>query len=489
MRSSCDGCGTAYLRDVHFCIVCGASPGRVGNTVVPITSQPPAPSTTTQQRQTTGAARRTTTSTRTWIDLPAVLRWRTVARLLSVGFMVCLVGAVGTGVVAGLWWIIAGDEPAAAEYIELNDRTVHALRFSPDGTTLFVDTDDPDAPRSTWDLGARPWKDLDTAPAKDKAIAVAVSSDGRRSAIGMKETKRARKFLGFTWDNRYTDGVVRVRDSATGDIVWETKVRELDLFDDERYGEAEELAFSPDGSLLAGGYNGGPTVMWDAITGGVLTQLAGSRGRFSPDGKLFALLGGGIKLWDTAKRQLRTTLQVPPDPKGDASGSNGLVALEFSPDGRWLATSQVGGTVRVWNVATGTVVAGMNIDYGYIRHLAFSPDGRLIAARQDLSETVWVWDTATGAQRAALPGHYDLGGALMFSPDGLLLAEGADDGTVWLWDTANWQKKRVLEHRERTVFWTKDMTVATMAFSPDGKRFAVASNEKDDGRVALWELS
>jgi WD40 repeat protein len=115
--------------------------------------------------------------------------------------------------------------------------------------------------------------------------------------------------------------------------------------------------------------------------------------------------------------------------------------------------------------------------------LAFSPVGGLLAT--GLSDgTVRLWDGGTGLEKT-LP---RAGSVLVFSPDGRWLAIGSTDGTVRLWDSASGQQARVLEHRERSVLWTTEMAISHLAFSPDGTKLAVASNEEDDGRVALWEL-
>ncbi|CAG8910142.1 unnamed protein product, partial [Penicillium egyptiacum] len=70
---------------------------------------------------------------------------------------------------------------------------------------------------------------------------------------------------------------------------------------------------------------------------------------------------------------------------------------------------------------------------GWVRSVAFSPDGRLLASGSD-DETVRLWDPATGALQQTLEGHSDSVLSVAFSPDGRLLASGSDDETVRLWD-------------------------------------------------------
>ena len=77
---------------------------------------------------------------------------------------------------------------------------------------------------------------------------------------------------------------------------------------------------------------------------------------------------------------------------------------------------------------------------GWVRAVAFSPDGTTLAANSD-DNTVFLWDIASQKQLATLKEHVDpsvFSGAfsvrsVSFSPDGTLLASGAEDGTVLLW--------------------------------------------------------
>src|SRR5439155_14768687 len=66
--------------------------------------------------------------------------------------------------------------------------------------------------------------------------------------------------------------------------------------------------------------------------------------------------------------------------------------------------------------------------------LAFSPDGKLLAAGYD--ELVLLWDVATGKERATLSGHRGAVQAVSFSPDGKRLLSQSEDGTALVWDVA-----------------------------------------------------
>ena len=68
----------------------------------------------------------------------------------------------------------------------------------------------------------------------------------------------------------------------------------------------------------------------------------------------------------------------------------------------------------------------------FVRGVAFSPDGRLLASCDDL-RTVRLWDPATGKRQRTLTGHAGKVQGVAFSPDGRLLASCDDDKTVRLW--------------------------------------------------------
>lgn len=122
-------------------------------------------------------------------------------------------------------------------------------------------------------------------------------------------------------------------------------------------GAVMEMAFSPDGDVLATVDANGNIRFWDGRTGSlrmlfqkVLERVTGIR--FSPDGKMFAGLvdGQSVKVWDVRTSKLLHDL-APDDASssGPSPSVNSLVIfhdLAFGPSGQLAAASSPGGIIR-----------------------------------------------------------------------------------------------------------------------------------------------
>jgi WD40 repeat protein len=145
----------------------------------------------------------------------------------------------------------------------------------------------------------------------------------------------------------------------------------------------------------------------------------------------------------------------------------------------------------VWcDITTGEVIRRIEAHSKWIRKVAASPDGRLIASVAD-DMVCRVWDSATGRLLHELRGHKErtpnqfasMLYALTFSQDGKLLATGDKVAHVVVWDVAS---GRQLGACEAPVMYTWDKVqrlhsiggVRALAFSPDCQQLAVGGTGK-----------
>jgi WD40 repeat protein len=157
-------------------------------------------------------------------------------------------------------------------------------------------------------------------------------------------------------------------------------------------------------------------------------------------------------------------------PQG-SSGAKLLTAaaLAFSPDGRRIAATGLGGLVRFWDAETGQVADELSGEGGPFFCLAFSPDGRHIAAGG--RGTITIRETGTGRATRTIRAHGGQVNPVAFSPDGRRIASGMsmppespDPPELKIWD--------VETGRDLGVFRDTRWGYVNFAFSPDGRLVA-----------------
>ena len=154
-------------------------------------------------------------------------------------------------------------------------------------------------------------------------------------------------------------------------------------------------------------------------------------------------------------------------------------ALKFRRDGRLLATGSWDCAVKVWDVATGTLLWSGRHE-APVNGVAFSPDGRFLATGSSDS-TVALWDAESGTQLQTLSHPVAVTGCTLdWSPDGSLLVSGDREGAIRLWKFS----EIGATHCVQTLIGHATF-VDVLAFSPDGLMLASASF---DGTVKIWEM-
>jgi WD40 repeat protein len=244
--------------------------------------------------------------------------------------------------------------------------------------------------------------------------------------------------------------------------------------------EAVDIDVSPDGTLLVAGHAEGPLQLYRLPDGKQLDVVEGDGAaldvEFSRDGKFVATgaVDGVARVWDVGHRTLREVLTL----RGHA---NPVGSVSFNRDGTQLATSgQTSGEARVWDVSPagrGEVLTlpGPQSDPEWWPDVAFTPDGRKLAASSGPAGTVRVWNVRTGKQllrldqqaREAAPVHAVIG--IDVSPDGSRIATAGADGSVRIFDTNTGKQLLALRHRHCVPHVC---VVQRAVFSPDGSKIA-----------------
>ena len=234
------------------------------------------------------------------------------------------------------------------------------------------------------------------------------------------------------------DGMVRSFDLATGKPGRAIKASE---------GPVWTLDISADGKQLAIGDEAGVARIWALDDPDRPPKLLSGHKRniwevqFSPSAPELATgsFDYTARIWDLASAKTVRTL---------SGHSQAIVGLDYRADGRLLATSGDDSTIRVWRLGDGKQVRLMDAG-NHTYDVEFSPDGKWLAssgrARSALgtalhgltgfgraSARVHLWRMSDGAAVAALPHGADVS-RLAFAPDGRHLVTADDEGRVRIW--------------------------------------------------------
>jgi WD40 repeat protein len=195
-------------------------------------------------------------------------------------------------------------------------------------------------------------------------------------------------------------------------------------------------------------------------------------------------VNGIVKIWDLAQGELVRDIQA---------GKGRVLALAFLANGHVLATGGYDSVLRLWDVDSGELLQkleGLPPDPTHFNRtpigtVAISPDGTKIAAGfgnplfhlSDYKQVVKVWDLSSGKLLKELPGHFNTICSVAFSPDGKVLATASDDQQVKLWSVGDWQPIGMLPATER---------FKSVTFSPAGQWIVTGG---ESGAITIWDTT
>ena len=156
--------------------------------------------------------------------------------------------------------------------------------------------------------------------------------------------------------------------------------------------------------------------------------------------------------------------------------TDGIISINWSPDGTRIASASWDGTVRIWDVHSSTCLHTLIDHTDWFRSATWSPDGKHLASASR-NGTVRIWNVHTGTCLHTLIGHTDLVLTAKWSPDGTQIASASYDETVRIWDAHTGTCLRILTGHTDIVM--------NASWSPDSKHLASASC---DDTVRIWNV-
>ena len=359
---------------------------------------------------------------------------------------------------------------------------INIMRFSPEGNHLAVGTD-----VGVWLYDVQTGKETYIPrinASQPKPFHPVINGE---KPVAFTEGAGQANTLAFSQDGKIlaSGGILN-----SNTQLWYMDTNTIHAITDIASNDLQVITFSEDNTTLVILHRS-TIVHWDMKTGGKETKplaISDNEGYasvvFSQDGSMLAggTEEGRIHIWDTKTGEERKRL-IGHANVGPLRKESVIVwVLAFSPDGKMIASGSEDKTVQLWDIEKDKKLATLEAHEGWITALAFSADGKTLASG-DADKVIKLWDVDTCKERATLLGHKNTISTLTFVPEGKsqysgCLASGSDDGTIRFWDSKNGKELVTLTsgHTE---------SVKAVAFSEDDLNLTVAAA---NSTVGVWSL-
>jgi len=193
------------------------------------------------------------------------------------------------------------------------------------------------------------------------------------------------------------------------------------------------------------------------------------------------LSDAGQDILPSTENALRDALQTSRVRNTVKLDGDSVLSIAFSPDGRFVAAGTENGSTYLWNISNipdQIDVSGQHVGLiwleetvaipgavGSVKSVTFSPDGKYLASSTSKNGNPSIWSTQTGEQELTLDGNIGFINKIAFSPDGNTIATAGEDGMVRIWDASNGTEKLTINEHD-------GYRVTDLSFSPDGQRLA-----------------
>lgn len=159
-----------------------------------------------------------------------------------------------------------------------------------------------------------------------------------------------------------------------------------------------------------------------------------------------------------------------------------IAVVAYSPCGRYIATGEISGQVKIWDAKTREKIHDLEISASAIHSIAFSPDGTLLAISA-ADSIIRLLDTERGVCLKTSDQLDDWTKALVYSPCGKYFASSTHSNGIKLWNgfDGSFLKSISMRSPERQIG-----EISAMAYSPCGKFIAsCAGTEKE---IKIWDI-